>query len=63
MSLEAVAAMISRGEYKDVLRHPARDNQWIFILDIDEYTWALPFVLDDEESGIFLKTAFRAAGS
>ena len=58
VSLEAVAAMISRGEYKDVLKHPTRHNQCIFILDIDEYTWVVPFVLEDDGSGIFLKTAF-----
>ena len=58
MSLEAVAAMISRGEYKDVLRHSTRNKQWIFILDIDGYTWVVPFVLEHDGSRIFLKTAF-----
>ena len=40
--------MISRGEYRALLKHPTRDNQSIFILDIDGYTWVVPFVLEDD---------------
>jgi hypothetical protein len=58
VSLETVAAMISRGEHKDVLKHPTRENQWIFILDIARYTWVVPFVVDEDGESIFLKTAF-----
>ena len=50
--------MISRGEFKALLKHPTRDNQSIFILGIDDYTWVVPFVLDDEVTNLFLKTAF-----
>lgn len=50
--------MIERGEYREVLKHPTRPNQRIFVIHVDEYTWAVPFVLDDDGAGIFLKTAF-----
>ena len=50
--------MISGGEYRDILKHPARPNQWIFVVDIDEYAWVVPFVLDDGGMSMFLKTAF-----
>ncbi|MDD9985832.1 MAG: hypothetical protein OXQ31_06160 [Spirochaetaceae bacterium] len=50
--------MISRGEFKALLKHPTRDNQSIFILDIDEYTWVVPFVLEHDATTLFLKTAF-----
>ena len=58
VSLETVAAMISRGEYKDLLEHPTRHNQWIFILDIARYTWVVRFVVEEDGESIFLKTAF-----
>lgn len=50
--------MISRGEYRDILKHPTRRNQWIFVVSIDEYTWVVPFVMEDDGTSIFLKTAF-----
>ena len=58
VSLETVAAMISRGEYRDVLKHPTRRNQSIFILEIAQYTWVVPFVVEEDGESIFLKTAF-----
>ena len=50
--------MIGGGDYKEILKHPTRENQWIFIVEIDEYTWVVPFVLEEDGRGIFLKTAF-----
>ena len=50
--------MISSGEYRDVLKHPMRRNQWIFIIEIDDYTWVIPFVLEEDDTSIFLKTAY-----
>ena len=50
--------MISRGEHRALLKHPTRDDQSIFILDIDGYTWVVRFVLEDDGTNLFLKTAF-----
>ena len=53
VALETVAAMISRGEYKDMLKHPTRRNQSIFILEIARYTWVEPFVVEEDRESIF----------
>ncbi len=50
--------MVSGGEYRDILKHPTRPNQWIFVVDIDEYVWVVPFVLEESGTSIFLKTSF-----
>ena len=50
--------MIGRGEYRDILKHPTRRNQWIFVISVEDYTWVVPFVLEDDGRNIFLKTAF-----
>ena len=50
--------MVSGGEYRDILKHPRRPNQWIFVVDINEYVWVVPFVLKESGTSIFLKTAF-----
>ncbi len=36
--------------------NPARNNQKVLIFEYKSYTWAVPFVF--EEEGIFLKTAY-----
>ena len=43
-------------KYIDILKHPKRKNQYIFVITINDYIWAVPFVINDGK--IFLKTAF-----
>jgi hypothetical protein len=56
VSFDQIAGMILAGQYLDVLRHPSRTGQEIFVIRIESYTWAVPFVSDKDS--IFLKTAF-----
>ena len=57
ISFEEISDKILNGDYLDVLINPTRDNQQIFILNIDNYTWIVPFLIDDNNQ-IVLKTAF-----
>lgn len=58
MSFERVSEAISRGEYLDVLKHPRRPNQRIFVVRLGGYIWLVPYVLEQDGETIFLKTAF-----
>ena len=40
-----------------ILENPGRDNQQYFIMDIKDYTWVVPFLIDNEDR-IVLITAF-----
>ena len=57
ISFEDVSEFIISGDIVDVVEHPKRENQWIFILDINGYIYAVPFVIDEHENFI-LKTVF-----
>lgn len=57
ISFEEIADILISGDYLDILEHPARDNQQLFVVSIRDYIWAVPFVITDGDS-IFLKTAF-----
>ncbi|NOZ60437.1 MAG: toxin [Calditrichaeota bacterium] len=57
ISFDEIAEMILNGYYKALLENPARENQFYFILEINEYTWVVPFILDQKDK-IVLKTAF-----
>ena len=48
---------ISFEEYIEILENPSNPEQMIFIINYQNYTWVIPFVLEDEGT-IFLKTAF-----
>jgi len=57
ISFERVIYHIERNEILDVVKHPNSSkypNQRIFILDIGNYAYLVPFV--ETESEIFLKT-------
>ena len=57
ISFEVIIARISDGKILDKVQHPnitQYPNQYIFIIEIDEYVYAVPYVEDDEK--IFLKT-------
>lgn len=56
-SFEEIAGMILDGNYLDIVENPTRENQQYFILTIHDYTWVVPFLIDESET-IILKTAF-----
>ena len=59
ISFERIAEIIDAGNYIDIIKHPSRSNQRMFVLRIDGYVWAVPYVVEgNEEQSIFLKTAF-----
>ncbi|MDA8306115.1 MAG: BrnT family toxin [Deltaproteobacteria bacterium] len=58
VSFEEVVLHIERGDILDIVEHPNRvkyRGQRMFILDIENYAWLVPFVESEEE--VFLKTA------
>jgi uncharacterized DUF497 family protein len=57
ISFEQIADLIMENKVLDILEHPRRKNQNIFVIDIDHYIYAVLFLLDDQDN-IILKTAF-----
>ncbi|WP_455382468.1 toxin [Salinispira pacifica] len=58
VSFERIAEIISNERYLAVLHHPDRENQRLFVIEMDGYVWAVPYVIEDDGQTIFLKTAF-----
>jgi uncharacterized DUF497 family protein len=57
ISFEDIVLFIEMGFLLDVLEHPNQEKyegQKIFVVQIDEYAYLVPFIEDDKE--IFLKT-------
>lgn len=57
ISFEEVVFYIEKGHLLDIVEHPNQDKykgQRIFIVNINEYAYLVPFVETDEE--VFLKT-------
>ena len=57
VSFEEVVFHIERGELLDILEHPNQERypgQRIFVVNIDNYVYLIPFVENDSE--VFLKT-------
>ena len=56
ISFEEIALLIESGHILGIEENPARPNQKIYILEIENYAFIVPFVENQNE--IFLKTAF-----
>jgi uncharacterized DUF497 family protein len=56
VSFEAIAYLIESGQVLGIEENPGRPNQKMYILEIENYAFIVPFVENDKE--IFLKTAF-----
>ncbi len=59
VSLEEVATLILQQEYFDILKHPKRPGQRVFIVPILGYIHVVPFVMD-KDGNIVLKTVFSS---
>jgi hypothetical protein len=56
LSFEEIVSQIEAGNLLGIKENPARKNQKIYIIEIDNYAVVVPFIENDRE--IFLKTAF-----
>ena len=57
LSLETFASLILKKEYHAILKNSSRPQQKIFIIPYCDYTYVVPFVIDDNQN-IVLKTVF-----
>lgn len=57
ISFEIISEIILNRKYLDILENPSRPNQNIFVVEVHNYIYAVPFILD-KDSNIVLKTAF-----
>jgi len=57
VSFEKISDKILNGDYLEILENPTRENQQYFIMNIHNYTWVVPFILNEFDQ-IVLKTAF-----
>ena len=57
ISFDAICTLILEKRYLDVVKHPKRVGQWMFVLPIKEYVHVVPFVIDSD-GNVVLKTAF-----
>jgi hypothetical protein len=56
-----IIPILEEGAWLDIVEHPNPDkypDQSVFVLEIDEECYALPFVVDEKRKTIFLKTLF-----
>ena len=57
ISFEEVSDKILNKRYIDIIENPARDSQQCVVMEIRDYVWVVPFVID-KDSNIILKTAY-----
>jgi hypothetical protein len=58
IGFENIESFIEDGDILDIIDHPSRSNQRIFVFEIDNYIVSVPFV--ETETEIFLKTIFKS---
>ncbi len=59
ISFEEIVDLLLNGKYIDILFNPNYEKQEIFILEIDNYIWSVPFEEIDVGT-LKLKTAFKS---
>lgn len=57
ISFETVSDIILNKQYLDILDNPSRADQNLFVIELNKYIYAVPFIID-QESNIVLKTIF-----
>ena len=57
IDIDEIVELIIDKKYLDILEHPKRIGQQIFILEYRDYIHVVPFVIDNDES-IIIKTVF-----
>jgi len=57
ISFDEISKIILRKEYLDILENPSRPAQQLFVIELNNYIYSVPFIIDSQ-SNIILKTAF-----
>jgi len=57
ISFEEISDNILNNDYLEILENPTRENQQYFIMNINNYIWVVPFLINQLDQ-IVLKTAF-----
>ena len=57
ISFEEISEIILKKEYKEIIENPTRSDQNCFVIEVHEYIWIVPFIIDKYKN-IILKTAF-----
>jgi uncharacterized DUF497 family protein len=57
ISFEEISERILNQEYEGIVENPNRKQQQYFVININNYIWLIPFLLDENDN-IILKTAF-----
>lgn len=57
ISFEEISERIINHEYEEIVENPTRSFQQYFVMDINNYIWLIPFLIDEKDN-IVLKTAF-----
>ncbi len=57
ISFDEISEIILKEEYLDILENPSRKDQLLFIICLNNYIYAVPFIIDEQEN-IILKTAY-----
>ncbi|WP_319560279.1 toxin [Marispirochaeta sp.] len=59
ISFDEISQMIMDGKYMDIIENPVREGQMYFVMEIQDYTWIVPFIIDEDDN-IVLKTAYQS---
>ena len=59
ISFDEISQMIMDGKYMDIIENPVREGQMYFVMEIQDYTWIVPFIIDEDDN-IILKTAYQS---
>ena len=57
IDIDEIVELIIDKKYLDILEHPKRGNQQIFILSYKDYIHVVPFIVDKNDN-IIIKTVF-----
>ena len=57
LSFEIFASLILEKKYSAILKNPSNPEQKIFIMSFQDYTYVVPFVVDNDQN-LILKTVF-----
>ena len=58
ISFEEIEGYIANKQYIDIIRNVNYKNQLMFLVNIKNYIYCVPFVFDEKGDKIFLKTIY-----